>query len=212
MSDLFAEEKRDERIGEGAWVFGGFAREQGAQLIDAIHAVAEAAPFRHMATPGGLRMSVAMTNCGEAGWVTDRYGYRYERLDPESAKRWPAMPPIFADIAARAAEAAGFAGFAPNACLINRYVPGARMTLHQDKNEQDMTQPIVSVSLGLPAVFLFGGAKRSDKPRRFALHHGDVVVWGGPTRLQFHGVMPLKDGTHPLAGAARFNLTFRKAL
>lgn len=212
MSDLFADQPRDEVLGEGAALLGGFAREDGAALLVAIAEIAAAAPFRNMATPGGWRMSVAMTNCGEAGWVTDRRGYRYDRLDPESAKRWPAMPGLFRDLAARAAAAVGYGGFAPDACLINRYEPGARMSLHQDINEQDVTQPIVSISLGLPATFLFGGAKRSDKPRRILLSHGDVVVWGGPTRLQFHGVAPLKAGTHPLAGAARFNLTFRKAL
>ncbi|HEU0069808.1 MAG TPA: DNA oxidative demethylase AlkB [Alphaproteobacteria bacterium] len=212
MSDLFANQPRDEVLGEGALLLGGFAREDGAGLLAAIAEIAAAAPFRHMATPGGWRMSVAMTNCGDAGWVTDRRGYRYDRLDPDSAKRWPAMPGLFRDLAARAAAATGYGCFAPDACLINRYEPGARMSLHQDINEQDVTQPIVSISLGLPATFLFGGAKRSDRPRRILLSHGDVAVWGGPTRLQFHGVAPLKSGTHSLAGAARFNLTFRKAL
>jgi DNA oxidative demethylase len=164
-----------------------------------------------MVTPGGYEMSVAMTNCGSAGWVTDRSGYRYDRNDPQGGKPWPAMPPSFRALAAQAAEAAGFAGFSPDACLINRYQPGARMSLHQDKDELDFGAPIVSVSLGLPAIFLFGGLKRSDKPRRFRLQHGDIVVWGGPARLVFHGVAPLADGEHAVLGRQRINLTFRKA-
>jgi alkylated DNA repair protein (DNA oxidative demethylase) len=152
-----------------------------------------------------------MTNCGGVGWVTDRSGYRYDANDPEAGKRWPAMPPSFRELAERAADRAGFGGFSPDACLVNRYQPGARMSLHQDKDEHDFGAPIVSVSLGLPAVFLFGGLKRSDRPRRFRLQHGDVVVWGGPARLTFHGVAPLADGVHPLMGRQRINLTFRKA-
>jgi alkylated DNA repair protein (DNA oxidative demethylase) len=156
-------------------------------------------------------MSVAMTNCGTAGWVTDRNGYRYDGVDPESGKPWPEMPRAFRELAARAAALAGFDDFSPDACLINRYQPGARMSLHQDKDERDFESPIVSVSLGLPAIFLFGGAKRSDKPRRFRLEHGDIVVWGGPSRLFFHGVAPLGEGEHNLLGRQRVNLTFRKA-
>ena len=156
-------------------------------------------------------MSVAMTNCGAAGWVTDRTGYRYTVRDPETARPWPAMPEAFSDLAARAATEAGFDGFGPDACLINRYAPGARLTLHQDRNEQDFAAPIVSVSLGLPAVFLFGGLQRSDPQRRVSLMHGDVVVWGGPSRLRHHGVLPLEAGQHPLIGGYRINLTFRKA-
>src|SRR5262249_19389773 len=164
-----------------------------------------------MFTPGGYQMSVAMTNCGERGWVTDRTGYRYDPIDPQSQQPWPAIPPVFRELAMRAAEEGGFAAFAPDACLINRYEPGARMSLHQDKDEQDFSAPIVSVSLGLPAIFLFGGMTRSDRPRRFGLVHGDVVVWGGPTRLAYHGVAPLADGEHALLGRQRVNLTFRKA-
>lgn len=211
MSDLFAEERRDERLADGAMLLGGFALPDAADLLAEARTIAAAAPFRHMTTPGGWRMSVATTNCGAAGWVSDRRGYRYDRLDPESAKRWPAMPAAFRDIAARAAAAAGYAGFAPDACLINRYEAGARMSLHQDKDETDFSQPIVSVSLGLPAMFLWGGRTRDDKPKRVPLRHGDVVVWGGPSRLFFHGVAPLKVGEHPALGAARINLTFRKA-
>jgi alkylated DNA repair protein (DNA oxidative demethylase) len=156
-------------------------------------------------------MSVAMTNCGNAGWVTDRTGYRYDGADPQSGKPWPAMPTSFQALAHNAAAEAGFAGFAPDACLINRYEPGARMSLHQDRDENDFGAPIVSVSLGLPAVFLFGGLKRSDKTQRYRLQHGDIVVWGGPARLVFHGVAPLADGEHVLLSRQRINLTFRKA-
>ncbi len=165
-----------------------------------------------MITPGGFRMSIAITNCGKAGWISDRKGYRYAELDPETGKPWPAMPELFAKLAARAAAAAGFASFASDACLINRYEPGARLTLHQDRNELDFEQPIVSVSLGLPATFLFGGGTRKERPTRYRLESGDVVVWGGPARLAFHGVAPLKDGVSDLTGACRINLTFRKAL
>ncbi len=170
-----------------------------------------AAPLRHMVTPGGFTMSVAMTNCGRAGWITDRKGYRYSAQDPLTSQPWPDMPDAFALLATTAAAQAGFPNFHPDACLINRYEPGARMTLHQDKNEIDFTAPIVSVSLGLPAVFLFGGPNRTDKARRIPLHSGDVVVWGGPSRLFFHGINPLKDGEHPLTGRCRYNLTFRLA-
>ena len=189
----------------------GFARPIESELIAEIGAIVAQAPFRHMVTPGGHSMSVAMTNCGRIGWVTDPSGYRYDSNDPETAKPWPAMPPSFCQLAGQAAEAAGFAAFLPDACLINCYTPGARMSLHQDKDETDFGAPIVSVSLGLPATFLFGGMKRSDKPRRFRLEHGDIAVGGGPARLAFHGVAPLADGEHAQLGRQRINLTFRKA-
>jgi DNA oxidative demethylase len=182
-----------------------------AGLVEAAQGVTAISPFRHMMTPGGFTMSVAMSNCGEWGWVTDRKGYRYDRIDPETGKPWPAIPPIFQRLATAAAEEAGFKDFIPDACLINRYDPGARMSLHQDRNERDFSQPIVSASLGLPAVFQFGGDKRADKTLRVPLAHGDVVVWGGAARLRFHGILPLKPGHHPLLGAVRLNLTFRKA-
>ena len=199
-------------LSDGAVLLGGFALPDEVRLLAAIDAVAADAPFRHMVTPGGFTMSVAMTNCGSAGWVTDRRGYRYGATDPDTNRRWPSMPAVFGDLARRAAAAAGFAGFGPDACLINRYQPGARLTLHQDKNERDFGAPIVSVSLGLPAVFLWGGLSRSDRPRRVGLSHGDVVVWGGVDRLVYHGVDTLRDGRHALTGAVRYNLTFRHAL
>jgi alkylated DNA repair protein (DNA oxidative demethylase) len=198
-------------MAEGAVLLRGFARPMEAELVAALRDIAEQSPFRHMVTPGGHPMSVAMTNCGSLGWVTDRTGYRYDARDPETAKPWPAMPAPFRELARQAADRAGFGGFSPDACLVNRYQPGAKMSLHQDRDEENFGAPIVSVSLGLPAIFLFGGPKRSDKPRRFRLEHGDVVVWGGPARLYFHGVAPLADGEHALLGRQRINLTFRKA-
>jgi DNA oxidative demethylase len=199
-----------EEMAEGAVLLRGFVGADEAELVAALRGIVTAAPFRHMVTPGGHQMSVAMTNCGNAGWVTDRTGYRYSPDDPETGRPWPAMPLLLRELADRAAEHAGFAGFAPDVCLINRYAPGAKMSLHQDKDELDFTAPIVSVSLGLPAIFMFGGLKRSDKPRRFRLEHGDIAVWGGPSRLFFHGVAPLADGDHPVMGPQRLNLTFRK--
>ncbi|PYN90310.1 MAG: DNA oxidative demethylase AlkB [Candidatus Rokuibacteriota bacterium] len=200
-----------EPLAEGATILRRFAEAAAPALVEAIERVVAAAPFRHMVTPGGYTMSIAMTNCGRLGWVTDRSGYRYTTTDPTTRRPWPALPAVFRDVATRAAAAAGFAEFEPDACLINRYEPRARLSLHQDRNERDFSAPIVSVSLGLRAVFLFGGARRQDRPRRIRLESGDVVVWGGPTRLAFHGVAPLPDGEHPLTGRHRINLTFRKA-
>lgn len=212
--DLFADrytESHRETLGAGAVLLLGFASSRAATVLAVLEGVLHRSPFRFMTTPSGCRMSVAMTNCGAAGWVTDRRGYRYDALDPLSAARWPEMPLVFWELAVEAAGAAGFANFAPDACVINRYEPGARLSLHQDKNERDLDSPIVSLSLGLPAVFLFGGHRRADRPRRVPLAHGDAVVWGGPARLRFHGVQPLKDGRHPDLGAHRINLSFRKA-
>ena len=200
-----------QQLAPGAVLLRGFARSQQAELIAVIEAIAAQALFRRMMTPGGHQMSVAMTSCGSCGWVTDRTGYRYDALDPESGQPWPAIPPLFRDLAEQAASEAGFADFAPDACLINRYEPGAKMSLHQDRDERDIGAPIVSVSLGLPATFLFGGLKRTDKTQRYRLVHGDVVVWGGPARLAFHGIAPLADGEHALLGRRRINLTFRRA-
>jgi DNA oxidative demethylase len=201
-----------ENIGEKAVVLRGFAWDQRAALLTAVEEITAAAPFRKMVTPGGFRMSVAMTNCGRAGWITDRKGYRYDLVDPITGHAWPPMPVSFRSLAARAAQAAGFAGFEPDACLINRYEPGTRLSLHRDENECDLTAPIVSVSLGLPAVFLFGGNSRSDRPRRVRLDSGDIVVWGGLDRLVYHGVASLAEGDDPVAGRCRINLTLRKAL
>jgi len=200
-----------EQLTEGAILLRGFAAPGGMVLLGGLREVVTRAPFRHMVTPGGFRMSVAMTNCGALGWVTDRTGYRYDPLDPETGEPWPPMPESFFGLALDAAGQAGFGGFVPDACLINRYEPGAKLSLHQDKDEADFGAPIVSVSLGIPAVFLFGGLNRTDKPIRVALTHGDVVVWGGPARLRYHGVMPLKEAEHDLVGRYRINLTFRKA-
>jgi DNA oxidative demethylase len=198
-------------LGAGAVVLRGFATAQASILGAAVDAVAAAAPFRRMVTPGGFRMSVAMTNCGAYGWVSSENGYTYAARDPDSGRSWPEMPSAFAALARDAAERAGFSGFEPDACLINRYEPRARLSLHQDKDESDFGAPIVSVSLGAPAVFLFGGDKRKAAAARIPLAHGDVVVWGGPARLRYHGVAPLGAGWHPFAGPCRLNLTLRKA-
>ena len=211
MTDLFADERKAILLDEGATLLGGFALEQGDTLITLIASTAKAAPFRHLVTPGGKTMSVAMTNAGRLGWVSDRRGYRYEPIDPLSGQPWPAMPEAFARLAQAAAAQAGYADFRPDACLINRYAPGSRLTLHQDRDEGNYDWPIVSVSLGVPATFLWGGKTRSDKIRRIALHHGDAVVWGGQSRLNFHGISDMKPGEHPLTGDLRYNLTFRKA-
>jgi len=206
-----APREAEQALAPGAVLLAGFALADEAHLLAELADVTGAAPFRHLVTPGGFRMSVGMTNCGRLGWVSDRAGYRYAPTDPESGRPWPAMPPSFRALAARAAAAGGFAAFDPDACLVNRYEPGARLTLHQDRNERDYDAPIVSVSLGLPATFLFGGDTRGGRPLRVPLVHGDVVVWGGPARLRFHGVAPVADGWHEKLGACRINLTFRKA-
>ncbi len=202
---------RGRRLGPGTVLFPGLVAGQAVELVDAIGRIAAAAPFCHMQTPGVQHMSVAMTNCGPLGWVSDRAGYRYQASDPASGQAWPAMPDSFRQLAGAAAALAGFPGFAPDACLINRYVPGARMSLHQDRDERDFSQPIVSVSLGLPVIFQLAGETRSGPRLRLPLAHGDVLVWGGPDRLRFHGVQTLAAGEHPLTGACRYNLTFRRA-
>lgn len=210
--DFFDPSGAERAAGWGLTYLPGFALPLAQDLLAAIDEVVAAAPFRHMLTPGGQRMSVAMTNCGEVGWVTDRKGYRYDRLDPETGRPWPSLPACIAQLAGRAAAEAGFASFRPDACLVNRYEPGARMSLHQDRDERDFSAPIVSISLGLGATFLFGGSKRSDRPHRLPLAHGDVLVWGGANRLAYHGVTPVADASHPAVGRMRLNLTLRKAL
>jgi alkylated DNA repair protein (DNA oxidative demethylase) len=201
-----------EPLEEGAVLLRGFATAEAPDLVEEVKRIAQAAPFRFLVTPGGYRMSVAMTNCGRTGWVSDRGGYRYDPMDPDTGLPWPAMPGAFLDLAVRAAADAGFEHYDPDACLINRYIARAKLGLHQDRDEKDAWAPIVSVSLGLPAVFLWGGRRRSDPVRRLKLESGDVVVWGGPARFVYHGVAPLKDGEHPLTREARINLTFRKVL
>jgi alkylated DNA repair protein (DNA oxidative demethylase) len=208
--DLFEDGRQALPLQPGALLLGGFAAHQADDLLADLHRIAAEAPFRTMLTPGGRAMSVAMTNCGSVGWVTDRTGYRYDPVDPQSGQRWPAMPDTFHRLAVQAAEVAGYPGFDPDSCLMNRYEPGSRLALHQDRNERDFAAPIVSVSLGLPATFLWGGANRGDRPTRVRLFHGDVVVWGGSARLTFHGVDTLRDGDGP-AGRSRYNLTFRTA-
>lgn len=212
MLDLFADDEPwSEPLAEGAVILRRRALEYAVPLMEQIAEIAALNPFYHRITPGGHRMSVAMTNCGDLGWSTDARGYRYSEQDNASGNRWPPMPERFRQLAIGCAGEAGFKGFNPDACLINRYEPGAKMSLHQDKDERDMRQPIVSVSLGLPAVFQFGGYERGDATIRVLLEHGDVVVWGGPSRLRYHGILPLKPGIHPVAGAYRYNLTFRRA-
>ena len=208
---LFDDESQDIALAPGAMLLSGFARSSTAALRADLDGIIARAAFRHMLTPGGRRMSVAMTNCGDVGWVSEVTGYRYAPRDPRSSEPWPPMPESFRTLAREAAARVGFDDYAPDACLINRYEPGARLSLHQDRDERDLEAPIVSVSLGLPAVFLFGGMHRSDPTRRLALAHGDVVVWGGPSRLRYHGVLPLEDGEHPEFGRYRINLTFRRA-
>jgi alkylated DNA repair protein (DNA oxidative demethylase) len=215
MTDLFDslpidEDARDVTLAPGAMILRGFARPYEAELLDVLRDIVARAPLRHLITPGGHRMSVAMTNCGAVGWVSDRTGYRYSPVDPDSGQPWLPMPDVLVRLAGDAALRGGFGDFKPDACLVNRYEPGAKLSLHQDKDELDLDAPIVSVSLGLPAVFQFGGMARSDRPARHRLAHSDVVVWGGPSRLAYHGVLPLADGEHPLLGRRRINLTFRK--
>lgn len=212
MLDLFSDEAPwAEPLAEGAVILRRRVREQGDSLLTQIAQIAQQNPFHHLITPGGHRMSVAMTNCGDLGWSSDARGYQYSSEDNVTGRRWPPMPPSFRLLAQACAQEAGFNDFQPDACLINRYAPGAKLSLHQDKDEKDLRQPIVSVSLGLPAVFQFGGFERGDAVQRVLLEHGDVVVWGGPSRLRFHGILPLKADVHPLAGAFRYNLTFRRA-
>jgi alkylated DNA repair protein (DNA oxidative demethylase) len=200
-----------EELAPGAWVLRAFALDVAANLLAEIDRIAARSPFRHLVTPGGKTMSVAMTNCGALGWFSDRRGYRYTAVDPETGAAWPSMPAPFARLARDAARDAGFEDYAPDVCLVNRYEPGTRLTLHQDQDERDHHSPIVSVSLGLPGTFLFGGLSRKDPQRRVPLVHGDVVVWGGPARMRYHGVLPIRGGGHPLTGARRYNLTFRVA-
>ncbi|MFT9256855.1 MAG: DNA oxidative demethylase AlkB [Acetobacter sp.] len=196
-------------LDDGALVLPGFITPEATHLLRIIEQVAAFAPFRQMATPGGGTMSAAMTGCGAAVWVTDHTGYRYTSHDPLTRQPWPAMPPLLAELGEQAAQAAGFTGFTPNTALLNRYAPGSRMGLHQDRDEGECSQPVVSFSLGRSAIFQWGGARRTDPVRTVILHHGDAVVWGGPARLFFHGIKPLGHETHPLTGDLRYNITLR---
>jgi alkylated DNA repair protein (DNA oxidative demethylase) len=214
MATLFDElpdQRQRVELAPGAVLLPSFASELASAIVSRLRQIAAASPFRRMVTPGGFQMSVEMTNCGHLGWITDRSGYRYAPIDPVTGSAWPAMPAEFLAVAQRAAMEGGFLDFAPDACLVNRYGPGSRLTLHQDKNERDFSSPIVSVSLGLGARFLFGGLNRTDPITSVPLQHGDVVVWGGASRLRYHGIAPVKDGDHPLVGRYRVNLTFRRA-
>ena len=212
MLDLFADEQPwQEPLAPGAVVLRRLAVAGAATLLHDIEAVAALSPFRHMVTPGGYTMSVAMTSCGGLGWTTNDRGYLYSPVDPVTHRPWPPIPEAFHALCHEAAIAAGYPDFQPDACLINRYAPGAKLSLHQDKDEPNLRAPIVSVSLGLPAIFQFGGLQRNDPLKRLMLEHGDVVVWGGESRLFYHGIQPLKPGQHPLTGEYRYNLTFRQA-
>lgn len=212
QAELFPEDRARIALGPGAVLLGGFALAVADTLIAQIEAMARDTPLRHMETRGGHRMSVAMFNCGALGWVSDRSGYRYDPVDPESGKRWPEMPRAFRDVARSAVDIAGYPRFTPDACLVNCYRPGTQLSLHRDQDERDRTAPIVSVSLGRPATFLWGGLARNDAQSRHTVLHGDVVVWGGPSRFVYHGVQRLQDGWHEATGALRYNLTFRKVV
>lgn len=212
MLDLFADEEPwQEPLAPGAVVLRRFALPHVEALMRGIAQVVGQSPLRHMVTPGGYTMSVAMTNCGRLGWTTNQHGYLYAPVDPQTAQPWPEMPAAFTALCHKASLAAGYPEFRPDACLINRYAPGAKLSLHQDKDEPDLRAPIVSVSLGLPAIFQFGGLKRNDPLQRLMLEHGDIVVWGGESRLFYHGIAPLKADYHPVTGECRYNLTFRQA-
>ena len=211
---LFDEEpdaSRTEVLFPGAVLLHRYALKLERTFLDELDTLTKISPFRQMLTPGGRKFGVHNTSCGEVGWISDARGYRYVSIDPVSEQPWPTMPREFQQLATDAAEEGGFKHFIPDSCLVNRYAPDIKMSLHQDKDEADFSQPIVSVSLGMSATFVFGGLQRSDKLRRIDLHHGDVLVWGGPARLLFHGIQSIKDQPHPIMGAQRINLTFRRA-
>lgn len=209
--DLLLPDTRPMRINveKGAVLLRAFATPRGTEFLQALEHVAKQAPFRHMHTPGGGCMSAAMTSCGTLGWVSSLQGYAYTTQDPISQQAWPAMPACLLALAQSAAHAAGYDHFTPNACLLNCYQNGSHMGLHQDRDEHDTTQPIVSLSLGRSGLFLWGGPTRRDRVRTLTLEHGDVLVWGGPARLHYHGLKGLGPSAHPLTGWTRFNITFR---
>ena len=195
-----------EEVTPGAVLMRGLALPQDREFLAAVDTITAAAPVHHAVTPSGLPMGVMVTDCGDSR----AFANRWDPANPTHKRVWPPMPVVLRDFAIRCAVRAGFPKFRPDACHINQYEAGIKLGLHQDRHECDMTQPIVSVSFGLECVFLFGGLQRMDKPRHILLEHGDVFVWGGPARMCFHGVQPLKPGSHPLTGPYRINLTFRK--
>lgn len=197
-------------IGPGAVLMRGLGRADDVPLLQALESIIAQAPLRHPQTPGGYTMSIQSTRCGSVGWLSEPGGYRYATINPCTGQPWPPIPPCLMDFAIDAAAQAGYPGFVPDSCLINQYLPGNKLGLHQDRDERDLRAPVVSLSLGLPAVFLFGGLQRTGKTQRYRLAHGDVVVWGGPSRLAFHGVLPLAPGDHALLGQRRLNVTFRR--
>ena len=214
QTDLFDDASlfpSQQQLAEGVCLLSGQANSMMPAIWQAVEDVLRQAPLRQMQTPGGYTMSVAMSNCGELGWISDRHGYRYSRLDPQSGQPWPAMPEILQELARIWAAEAGFDNFVSNACLINCYQAGSKMSLHLDRDERDFAHPILTLSLGLPARFMLGGLQRQDPYRKLLLQHGDVLVFGGPARLCFHGIMPLADGDHALLGKRRISLTFRRA-
>lgn len=198
-----------ELLAEGAVILRGFARDVGKELLLHIAAIAGVSPFRHLIMANGMPMAVAITNCGPLGWISTVKGYRYSSTDPMTGRPWPGMPASFHTLAVQAAHAAGFEGFNPGVCIINRYTVGTHLHMHQDRDETRDAQPVVSVSLGLPAKFRFGGQGKGQPARLVPLEHGDVAVWGGRSRMAYHGIAPLEPGTHPLTGDVRLNLTFR---
>jgi DNA oxidative demethylase len=197
-------------IAPGAVLMRAFGRADDVDILQAVESVIAQAPLRHLQTPGGYTMSIQTTRCGSMGWVSEPGGYRYAPSNPSTRAPWPAMPQCLLDFAVRAATEAGYPDFVPDSCMVNQYLPGNKLGLHQDRDERDLRAPVVSLSLGLPAIFLFGGLQRTGKTQRYRLAHGDVVVWGGPSRLAFHGVLPVADGDHALVGRRRVNVTFRK--
>jgi DNA oxidative demethylase len=197
-------------LAPGAVLMRAFGRADDVDILQAVESVIAQAPLRHLQTPGGYTMSIQTTRCGSMGWVSEPGGYRYAPSNPSTRAPWPAMPQCLLDFAVRAATEAGYPDFVPDSCMINQYLPGNKLGLHQDRDERDLRAPVVSLSLGLPAIFLFGGLQRTGKTQRYRLAHGDVVVWGGPSRLAFHGVLPVADGDHALVGRRRVNVTFRK--
>ena len=221
-NDLFGSPVEQQvHIAEGAMLLRQFVQQNKNALLDEttvladLNCILENSPLRKMTTASGFTMSVAMTNCGKLGWVSGSNGYMYSSIDPETAQPWPAMPPALLEAATRIARQAGYPGFLPDACLINRYLAGAQMGLHQDRDEKDFSQPIVSLSIGLSARFIIGGldsaAGRNAHTQSVVLKHGDAIVFGAAARLMFHGVLSLKPGHHPLVGNSRINLTFRVA-